>query len=75
MEINASKKFSEHDIFVDFKLEKVMFRWDYSLKKVYRKFYGEQESKSDIPASNNLYNEALLYGDEINYDDYLLGKQ
>ncbi len=74
MEINARKKFSEHDIFVDFKLEKVMFRWDHSLKKVYRKFYGEQEHDSDIPPSNNLYNEALLFGDEINRDDYLVGK-
>ena len=74
MEISCNVNFLTQDIFVDYKLEKVMFRWDHSEKKVYRKFYSEQEYKSDIPVTNDLYNQSLLYGEAITKDDYLKGK-
>lgn len=41
---------------------------------LYKKFYGELEENELVPYNNRLYNDALLYGDEITQDEYLKGK-
>ena len=51
-----------------------MFRWDHKDRKVYRKFYDKAES-GPVPPDNNLYNEALRFGDEIQRDAYIAGKR
>ena len=73
MGINKGERFSREDIYVDFPFEEVMFRWDHGEGKVYRKFYDKAES-GPVPLDNRLYNEALLYGDEVTRDAYLVGK-
>jgi hypothetical protein len=72
--INKGTKFGQHDVFVDYPFEKVMFRWDHLTKKVYRKFYSESEFKTEIEPANNLFNQALMHGLEISQDEYLKGK-
>lgn len=75
MGINKGEKFLQQDVFVDYEFEKVMFRCDRLTNKIYRKFYNEQEFSSEIPGSNNLFNEALCFGVEITENDYLIGKK
>lgn len=74
MGINKGERFGREDIYVDYPFEDVMFRWDHLERVVYRKFYGEVET-GPVPHDNRLYNDALLYGDEISRDVYLAGKQ
>lgn len=74
MPINKGQRFRESDIFIDYPFEEVMFRWECNLEKIYRKFYGSDEEIESIPHDNNLYNEALRFGDEITYDKYIMGK-
>ncbi len=74
MPINKGKKFAENDVYVDYPFEEVMFRWSHVLEKVYRKFYGKEEEKETILYDNPLFNEALRFGDEITYNEYIIGK-
>ncbi len=75
MPIMKGKVFSERDVFVDYPFEEVMFRWDHKIEKIFIKFYNEKEKTVFIPYDNELFNEALLYGDEIPKDTYLEGKK
>jgi hypothetical protein len=49
------------------------FRWDHVGRKVFRKFYGQDESSEEIPSDNRLYNDALQFGDEITREEYARG--
>ncbi|CAJ0779040.1 hypothetical protein R8510_04569 [Ralstonia chuxiongensis] len=42
-----------------------MFRWVHQARKIYVCFYGDRESSEPVPHDNRLFNDALLYGDEI----------
>lgn len=70
MGINKGEKFSLGDVYVDYEFERVMFRRDHIEKKIYRKFYSEEEGKQPVPHDNRLYNDALLYGNEVTRDGY-----
>jgi hypothetical protein len=70
MPVAKGPQFSDRDIFVDYPFEDVAFRWDHKLKIVFRKFYGEKESAEPIEQSNRLFNDALLYGEEISEEQY-----
>ncbi len=74
MGITKGKLFDERDIYVDYPLEQVMFRWDHTKKVIYRKFYTESEFSEVISFSNRLFNDALRFGTEITADDYANGK-
>jgi hypothetical protein len=74
MGVDKGERFGREDIYVDYPFEDVMFRWDRLAGQIYRKFYGKAET-GPIPHDNRLYNDALLYGDEISRDVYLAGKQ
>lgn len=69
MGINKGAKFA-NDVFVDYPFEEVKFRWDHFHKKIYRRFYGKQECTEPVPHDNRLFNDALLYGDEIDRQAY-----
>lgn len=73
MGINKGKRFARANVFVDYPFEEVMFRWDHAEGRAYCKFYSEREF-GPIPHDNNLYNEALRFGDEITQDVYATGK-
>jgi hypothetical protein len=72
--ITKGKSFDERDIYVDYPLEQVMFRWDHINKVIYRKFYAESEFSEVITSSNGLFNDALRFGTEVTADDYANGK-
>ena len=74
MPISKGQLFTEQNVYVDYPYESVMFRWDFHTKRIYRRFYGENESAEPIPHDNHLYNEALLYGEEISQHVYESGK-
>ena len=74
MPIKLDERFSKNNIYIDYPFDEVMFRWDYLSKKRYRKFYGKKEETESIPHYNHLYKEALRFGDEITYDEYIMGK-
>lgn len=70
MGINKGERFDQEDIYVDYEFERVMFRYEHKGKKIYRKFYGEQEEAQPVPFDNRLFNDALLYGIEITLEEY-----
>lgn len=74
MGISKGEKFANQDVYVDYAFEEVMFRWDHTKSETYLKFYGKHESDNLVPHDNNLFNEALLYGEEITREQYLQGK-
>ena len=71
---NKGERFDRENIYIDYQFEQVMFRWDFLERKRYKKFYGESEGNKFIPCDNRLYNDALLYGDEITLEEYFKGK-
>jgi hypothetical protein len=58
---------------VDYPSERLMFRWDHETKKVYYKSYGKPEGRDPLPHDNRLFNDALLYGDEVSESTYREG--
>jgi hypothetical protein len=74
MGLEKGKYFETRAVYVDYAFESVMFRWDHVKRQVFRKLYGQQEEPKPIPHSNRLYNEALLYGEEIGVGPYETGK-
>jgi uncharacterized protein len=74
MGISKGERFGREDIYVDYPFEEVMFRWDHTSRKVYRRFYDKAES-GPVPHDNGLYNQALQFGDEIQRDVYIAGKR
>jgi hypothetical protein len=71
--LNKGKLFAERDVYIDYPFEQVMYRWDRNTRTIYRKFYGSQESPDPVLQDNRLFNDAILYGQEISRDDYERG--
>ncbi|MBI3561651.1 MAG: hypothetical protein HY080_08055 [Gammaproteobacteria bacterium] len=74
MGVNKGEKFNHQDIYVNYELEEVMFRWDFREERIYKKFYGKSENTEPVPFDNRLFNDALRYGNEIARDEYIKGK-
>lgn len=74
MGVSKGERFRHADVYVDYPFESVLFRWDFLEKKIYRRFYGENESSEPIPYDNRLFNEAICFGDEITREEYIKGK-
>jgi hypothetical protein len=64
-----NKRFSEGNVYFIYKHENAMFFYDASTKKCFRKFVGETE-ETEVPHDNELLNDAILYGDEVDDDIY-----
>jgi hypothetical protein len=75
MPIGKGRHFSLRDIYIDYPFEEVMYRWDHVARKIFVRFYGKSESTGTVPDNNRLYNDALLYGDEITAEEYKDGKK
>ena len=75
MAIKTGGYLNTKNIYVDYPFEEVMFRRDHLNGNIYRKFYGEFEASEPIPYNNQLYNDALLSGDEISPEEYSHGKK
>ena len=74
MPIKTCSYLYSKDVFIDYTYDGVMFRREHLTGLVYRKFYGDSEFPDPIPNNNNLFNESLLYGDEITRELYQIGK-
>lgn len=74
MPVGKGPHFAERDIFVDYPFEDVMYRSDHLTQNLYVKFYGDVESPEPVKDDNRLFNDALLYGDEISAEVYFAGK-
>lgn len=60
--------FNEGDVYIDYPYERAKFRWELETKRVYRRFYGEQEV--EIPHSSKLFHEAQSGGWVIDAEAY-----
>jgi hypothetical protein len=74
MPIEKGPRFAQGDLYVDYPFEDVMYRWDHLKQQVFVKFDGQAESPEPVPHDNRLFNDSLLFGDEINQAAYLKGR-
>jgi len=75
MPVVKGEQFAQRDIYVDYPFGEVMFRWEHIAGMIFRRFYGKDESAEPVPHHNHLFNQALLYGDEIAREQYEQGKE
>jgi hypothetical protein len=75
MAIKTGEYSNTKDVYMDYSFEDVMFRCMKKYGASYRKFYGEKESLEQISHDNSLFNNALLYGEEITKEEYDVGKK
>jgi hypothetical protein len=69
----SNDRFRQGDVFIDYDFEDVMFRYEYTTRRFFRKFYGESVEK-EVPFDNRLLNDAILGGTEIDPNVYQEGK-
>ncbi len=74
MPIEKGERFAKQDVYIDYPYEEVMYRWDHVARQVFVRFYGHPESITPVPSHNNLFNEALRFGDEITSQQYRQGQ-
>ena len=67
------ERFQQGDVFIDYDLEEVMFRYESSSHRCLRKFYGES-TEDEVLHDNRLLNDAMRFGDEIDSRTYEVGK-
>lgn len=68
-----SEQFQEGDVYIDYDFEDVLFRFDHASRRVFRKWYG-QGDEFEVPNDNNLYQQAIRFGDAIDAETYQKGK-
>lgn len=64
----------DRNIFIDHDFEEVMFRYESSARRFFRKFYGESK-ENEVSYDNRLLNDAILFGEETDETTYRNGKQ
>ena len=69
----SNESFRQGDVFVDHDFEEVMFRYEFSTRRLFRKFYGESK-EDEIPHDNRLLNDAIRFGEEIDAKTYQAGR-
>lgn len=75
MAIKTGEYLNTKDVYMDYPFEEVMFKRMKKDGAIYRKFYGEEESLGQLSHDNRLFNDALLYGEEITKEEYDAGKK
>ena len=69
----SNERFRQGDVFIDHDFEEVMFRYKFSTRRFFRRFYGESK-EGEIPHDNRLLNDAIRFGDETDETSYRKGK-
>lgn len=69
----SNDRFQQGDVFIDYDYEEVMFRYEFTTRLFFRKFYGDSEEK-EVPYDNRLLNDAILGGTEVAAKTYQEGK-
>ena len=67
------EQFRDRDVFIDYDFEDVMFRFEHTTRRFFRKFHGESK-EAEVPHDNRLLNDAIVGGDEIDAQTYRAGK-
>jgi hypothetical protein len=60
------------DVYIDYPFEDVMFRWECQTRRVFRKFYGQDEV--EIDRTSRLFHEAISTGRQITAEQYAHGR-
>jgi hypothetical protein len=68
-----NERFAQGDVYIDYDYEQVMFRYEFSTRKFYRRFYGEKK-ESEVRFDNGLLNQAICSGVEIDRGRYYSNK-
>lgn len=69
----STDRFRQGDVFIDHDFEEVMFRYESTTRRFFRKFYGESR-EYEVPHDNRLLNDAIRFGDETDITAYEKGK-
>ena len=72
MGIGKADFFADHDVFIEYDFEDVMFRWDVARKTIYRRFR-HRHTESEVSHDNRLFNDSVLFGDVITKERYFSG--
>ena len=65
----AIERFEQGDVYITYRFEDVMFRFDASTARYFRKFHGESE-EIEVAHDNRLLNDAIRFGEEIDASTY-----
>jgi hypothetical protein len=63
----------EGDVYIDDPFEDVMFRYERSSQRFFRKFHGER-AEDEVGHDNHLLNDAIRSGTEIDAETYRRGR-
>ena len=69
MGMSKADFFADHDVFILYDFEDVMFRWDAEERKIFRRFRND-DGEQEVSHDNKLFNDATLYGDVITKEQY-----
>jgi (p)ppGpp synthase/HD superfamily hydrolase len=69
MPVIDQAEFAQSDIFLDHRLEEIMFRWDHNALRGVQRFYGSP-NESPLGEDSGLYREALRWGERLSEDQY-----
>ena len=69
----SNERFQQGEVFVDYDIEEVLFRYESGTRRFFRKFYGESK-EDEVPHDNRLLNDAIRFGDETDPETYYTGK-
>ena len=69
----SNERFQQGEVFVDYDIEEVLFRYEPGTRRFFRKFYGESK-EDEVPHDNRLLNDAIRFGDETDPETYYTGK-
>jgi len=72
MGMSKADFFADHDVFIAYDFEDVMFRWDATSRKVYRKFK-DQNVEIEVSHDNKLLNDSVLFGGTSTKEQYFGG--
>jgi hypothetical protein len=74
MGVSKSALGEDRDVFMDYGVEEVLFRWEAKSSQIFRKFYGDSEEARLADHTNRLFNDVLRFGDEIDAASYAKGR-
>lgn len=69
----SNERFRQGNVFIDHDFEEVMFRYESSTRRFFRRFYGESK-EDEVPHDNRLLNDAIRFGEETDETAYKKGK-
>lgn len=69
----SNERFRLGNVFIDHNFEEVLFRYESSTRRFYRRFYGESK-EDEVQFDNRLLHDAILFGEETDEDTYMRGK-